>query len=102
MAVYGIVFTLLGKPKDVTMSEKDYELPTIRLGKYRHYKGNEYQVLGVAAHSETLAPHVVYRPLYGEGDMWVRPYEMFLEKVNIEGSLVSRFEFLDDAPSSSL
>ena len=61
-------------------------------GKYRHYKGNEYEVLGVATHSETLAQMVVYRPLYGEGGLWVRPLEMFTENVTIDGKPVPRFE----------
>ncbi|MBI3019977.1 MAG: DUF1653 domain-containing protein, partial [Parcubacteria group bacterium] len=53
----------------------------IKLGKYRHYKGNEYEVLGVARHSETLEELVVYRALYGARDLWVRPLKMFSEKV---------------------
>lgn len=66
-------------------------LPT---GKYRHYKGNEYEVIGVATHSETLAQMVVYRPLYGEGGLWVRPLEMFTETVAVDGKRVPRFERL--------
>lgn len=49
----------------------------IRLGRYRHFKGKEYEVLGVASHSETLEPMVVYRALYGEGGLWVRPAAMW-------------------------
>lgn len=63
-------------------------LPT---GKYRHYKGNEYEVIGVATHSETQEPMVVYRPLYGEMGLWVRPLAMFLENVTIDGEEVPRF-----------
>ena len=63
-------------------------LPT---GKYRHYKGNDYEVLGVATHSETREQLVVYRPLYGEGALWVRPLAMFLESVTIDGRVVPRF-----------
>jgi hypothetical protein len=70
------------------------ELPEIRLGRYRHYKGNEYQVVGVARHSETEEPMVVYRKLYGDGSMWVRPLEMFTEHVKIDGVEVPRFEWL--------
>ena len=63
-------------------------LPT---GKYRHYKGNDYEVLGVATHSETREQLVVYRPLYGEGALWVRPLAMFLESVTIDCRVVPRF-----------
>ena len=63
-------------------------LPT---GKYRHYKGNDYEVVGVATHSETHEPMVVYRPLYGERALWVRPLAMFMEEVTVDGKTVSRF-----------
>ena len=63
----------------------------IRPGKYRHYKGNDYEVIGVAMHSETREPHVVYRPLYGEAALWVRPLAMFLEYVSVDGMRVRRF-----------
>ena len=68
----------------------------VKLGKYRHFKGNEYEVIGVAKHSETLEEFVVYRALYGNREIWVRPKEMFLEKVNKDGKLVSRFEYLGE------
>ncbi|MEK7180876.1 MAG: DUF1653 domain-containing protein [Patescibacteria group bacterium] len=68
----------------------------IKVGKYRHFKGNEYEVIGVAKHSETLEEFVVYRALYGGGELWVRPKEMFLEKVNKDGKSVSRFEYLGE------
>lgn len=64
-------------------------------GRYRHYKGNEYTVLGVARHSETLAWLVVYRPEYGERALWVRPLDMFVENVVIDGRSVPRFLRLD-------
>ena len=64
----------------------------IPLGTYRHYKGNTYQVIGVAKHTETEEDLVIYQALYGEGGLWVRPMEMFCEKVEIGGKLVSRFE----------
>lgn len=67
----------------------------IKLGKYQHYKGNFYQVIAVAKHSETLEDMVVYQALYGEKDFWVRPLEMFLEKVEVEGKNVSRFTFIE-------
>lgn len=63
-----------------------------KAGRYRHYKGNEYEVIGMAKHSETLEELVVYRPLYGERGLWVRPREMFLEKVEIDDRVVPRFE----------
>ncbi len=61
-------------------------------GRYRHYKGNEYEVVGIARHSETLEELVVYRPLYGEGGLWVRPRAMFEETVEVAGKRVPRFE----------
>lgn len=67
-------------------------LPAAPLGRYRHYKGNEYELVGVARHSETLEPMVVYRPLYGEGALWVRPYAMFFETVVIDGVEQRRFQ----------
>ena len=60
-------------------------------GKYRHYKGNDYDVIGVATHSETREAMVVYRPLYGKGALWVRPLAMFTEKVIVDGKAVPRF-----------
>ena len=54
----------------------------LRPGKYRHFKGNEYELIGMARHSETLEPMVVYRALYGEGGLWVRPAHMWLEEVD--------------------
>ena len=62
-------------------------------GKYRHYKGNLYEVIGVARHSETLEEMVVYRALYGEGGLWVRPLGMFLETVAVDGKNVPRFAY---------
>ncbi len=60
-------------------------------GTYRHYKGNDYQVIGLARHSESLQTLVVYRALYGEGGLWVRPLAMFLEAVEVDGKSVPRF-----------
>jgi len=68
----------------------------IRPGRYRHYKGNEYTVLGVARHSETLDELVVYRQEYGDHGIWVRPAAMFLETVDIEGKKVPRFRLIED------
>lgn len=68
----------------------------IKLGKYRHFKGNEYEVIGVAKHSETLEPMVVYKALYGEGGLWVRPAEMWNETVNKDGYQGPRFQFIEE------
>jgi hypothetical protein len=70
------------------------QVPTLRLGRYRHYKGNEYTVLGVALHSETHEELVVYRPEYGERGLWVRPKEMFFEHVVFNGQRVLRFTYI--------
>ena len=69
----------------------------IRPGRYRHFKGGEYQVLGVAKHSETLEPMVVYRALYGEGGLWVRPAAMWNETVERDGQTFRRFTYLGEA-----
>lgn len=63
-------------------------------GVYRHYKGSDYEVLGVAHHSETEEPLVVYRALYGEFGLWVRPLAMFRENVEIDGEPVARFSLI--------
>ena len=63
----------------------------IRPGRYRHFKGREYEVIGTASHSETLEPMVVYRALYGEGGLWVRPAAMWNEQVDREGYSGPRF-----------
>ena len=66
----------------------------IKPGKYRHFKGNEYEVIGVAKNSETLEELVVYRALYGEHSLWVRPKAMFTEKVKVDGKEVPRFQLI--------
>lgn len=65
----------------------------LKLGKYKHYKGKEYEVISVAKHSETLEEMVVYQALYGEKQIWVRPLKMFLEKVEVDGKRIPRFSF---------
>nr|WP_321465303.1 DUF1653 domain-containing protein [uncultured Desulfobulbus sp.] len=70
-------------------------LPTLPLGRYRHYKGGEYEVLGVVRHSETLEPLVLYRPLYNATGLWVRPFAMFTEKIEINGRRQRRFAMVD-------
>jgi hypothetical protein len=72
------------------------EQPALRMGRYRHYKGNEYQVIGVAYHSETEEPMVVYRKLYDDESMWVRPLEMFVEHVTIDMQSVPRFKWIGE------
>ena len=68
----------------------------IKSGKYRHFKGGEYEVLGLATHSETDEPLVVYRALYGEQGLWVRPLAMFLETVERDGQIRPRFEYIGE------
>lgn len=70
-------------------------------GRYRHYKGGEYQVYGVARHSETEEYLVVYRPLYGAGELWVRPLSMFTESVVSQGLVQPRFVLVDAAGDDS-
>ena len=65
----------------------------MKLGRYRHYKGNEYEVIGVANHSETLEKMVVYRALYDEGEIWVRPLSMWNDVINEAGEC--RFTLVD-------
>jgi hypothetical protein len=66
----------------------------LRPGRYRHYKGGEYEVQGVATHSETGEAIVVYRPLYGEGALWVRPLSMFIETIEQDGEAQPRFRYI--------
>ncbi|MBL4819411.1 MAG: DUF1653 domain-containing protein [Gammaproteobacteria bacterium] len=68
----------------------------MKQGKYRHYKGNNYEVLGIARHSETDEELVVYRPMYGEKGLWVRPLGMFNETVEVEGRQLPRFEYIGE------
>lgn len=68
----------------------------IKKGKYRHFKGNEYQVIGTARHSETLEEMVVYRALYGKGGLWVRPAAMWDETVERDGMVFKRFTYIGD------
>ena len=68
----------------------------LQSGVYKHYKGNLYEVLTTARHSETEEWMVVYKALYGEEGMWVRPYDMFIEKVDVDGELIDRFTLIED------
>ena len=67
----------------------------MKLGTYKHYKGNVYEVIGIAKHSETLEEMVVYKSVV-DGQIWVRPKEMFLENVEVEGKKIPRFAFLTE------
>lgn len=73
----------------------------IKKGKYRHFKGNEYEVIGTAKHSETLEEMVVYKALYGEGGLWVRPASMWNETIERDGKTFQRFEFIGQENSVS-
>lgn len=72
---------------------------TLKPGKYRHYKGHDYHVYEVATHSEDESLYVVYRPLYGEGKLWIRPLEMFTECVDVDGKLQPRFAYIGESNS---
>jgi len=74
-------------------------MKTLKPGKYRHYKGKEYEVIGVARHSETLEELVIYRALYnskefGKNALWIRPKKMFMEDVRVDGKKTPRFKFI--------
>ncbi len=65
----------------------------VKIGKYRHFKGGMYEVIAIARHSETLEELVVYKALYGEGKVWVRPLSMWEERVTVDGEEISRFTY---------
>jgi len=68
----------------------------LKPGRYRHYKGQEYQLIGIATHSETLEPMVVYQALYGEGNLWVRPAHMWCELVEKNNYAGPRFQYIGE------
>ena len=68
----------------------------VKIGKYRHFKGNEYEVLYIAKHSETQEELVVYRALYGAGEVWARPKSMWNEQVERDGKTFQRFTYIDE------
>lgn len=79
----------------------DVGMSKVRLGKYMHYKGNPYEVIGEGVHSETLEPVVIYKTLYETpdfplGSIWVRPKGMFLSEVELDGKIVPRFKYIGD------
>lgn len=71
----------------------------LKKGKYRHFKGNEYELIDIALHSETMEPMVVYRALYGENGLWVRPASMWNEFIDRDGYQGPRFQYLGEADS---
>ncbi len=71
--------------------------PVLKAGRYQHYKGNFYEVLALARHSETEAWHVVYKTLYGDHSTWIRPLEMFIENVTHDGIKQPRFRYVGEA-----
>jgi hypothetical protein len=84
-------------PTPPAANDRPRQLPpvsSIPLGRYRHYKGNDYEVIGVARHSETLEELVVYRALYADHGLWVRPLAMFTEPVTVQGKPQPRFHFI--------
>ena len=68
----------------------------IKPGLYRHFKGNQYRLISVATHSETLEKYVVYQALYGEREIWVRPASMWNEEIERDGKRFKRFEFIGE------
>jgi len=68
----------------------------LKAGLYQHYKGNQYEVIDTVTHSESEETLVLYRPLYGEKKLWVRPLSMFLESVNVDGLCMPRFEYVGE------
>lgn len=95
-----IVFSFSKHPKTVVVSDGEKDVyqeakENIELGLYQHYKGNKYEVIGIARHSETLKPMVIYRALYGNGDIWCRPADMWNEMVIIDDVEITRFRKID-------
>jgi len=72
------------------------DLNEFKIGKYKHFKGKEYQVISVAKHSETLEEYIIYQALYGEKAVWIRPKAMFLETIERDGKIMPRFEYIGD------
>lgn len=81
----------------VNVPDEELNVPFIELGTYEHYKGNKYEVVGIALDSENLQPTVIYKPLYkSKVPLWSRPYDMFIGTVMIDGKEVQRFKKTDD------
>ncbi len=89
------LYTVLMQPTFETPTDTDLKsLPEVCPGLYRHYKGGEYNVLEVVRHSETLEAMVLYQALYGQRGLWVRPADMFVETVVVDGVARARFEYV--------
>jgi len=91
---------MTGKAKD-TRAQENQENQKVKLGKYKHFKGKLYEVIGIARHSETLEEFVVYKALhnskeFGDNALWIRPQKMFLETVEVNGKKVPRFEHIEN------
>lgn len=84
------------KDKDATAEDAGEDNMDLKKGIYRHFKGNMYELCDVVTHSETLEKMVLYRALYGEKQLWVRPIEMWNQTVEHEGKIVKRFEFVEE------
>ena len=80
-----------------SIKRKGEKMNPILLGVYRHYKGNQYEVIGIAKHSETLESMVIYTALYGERGTWVRPLSMWSNPIEVDGKTVKRFEYIGEA-----
>ena len=78
------------------ISENEDSQHEFQLGQYRHFKGNLYDVIGKVRHSETREQMVLYRALYGEGGLWVRPFQMFFDTIEREGQELKRFEYVSE------
>lgn len=79
---------------------EDSSPKNLKVGRYRHYKGGEYEVVSIAKHSESLDLMVVYRCLYDGASWWVRPFDMFIEEVEVDGVIQPRFAYIDDNVNS--
>ena len=97
-AVYNVLTSFEERMRELSF---ETAVSTIPPGRYRHFKGNEYEVLEIARHSETAEPMVVYRALYGEHGLWVRPASMWNENVERGGKTYQRFVKTEDCPDSS-
>ncbi|MGH1541769.1 MAG: DUF1653 domain-containing protein [Arenicella sp.] len=71
-------------------------MSTIKKGRYQHFKGNFYEVIDIARHSETMQEHVVYRALYDDHGLWIRPLEMFVEQIERDGKTLQRFRYIEE------
>ena len=80
----------------MSLNRPSIAVPSIPKGRYQHFKGNFYELVDVALHSETQEPYVVYRALYGDGGLWIRPFAMFDETIERDGKTLKRFQYVGD------